>query len=119
MPTITQTAHAISRPGNDMRYAGCDLLLTAGAAVGLGRVDPGDPADEPLAVAVGLTPLGPPDGSVQIELGALVASAMGSGHVLIVAGRAASDPMPGCGGAGEFDYFAGATRSANTTTLSS
>ena len=35
MPTVTQTTHAVRRPGNDMGYAGCDLLLAARAPVGL------------------------------------------------------------------------------------
>jgi hypothetical protein len=87
MPSIAQSTHAVSRPGNDMRYAGRHLLLAARTPVGLGRVDAGNPADEPLAVAVRLTPFDPADGSVQVELGPLVTSAMGSGHAPIVAGR--------------------------------
>ena len=35
MPAVTQPAHAVGRPGNDMRYAGCHLLLTTRAPVGL------------------------------------------------------------------------------------
>lgn len=80
MPAVAQPAHAVGWPGNHMRYAGCHLLLAAWAPVGLGRVGTGDPADEPFAVNVGLTALDPPDGSVQVKLGALIASAMGTWH---------------------------------------
>ena len=86
MPTVLQATHPISRPGNDMRYAGRHLLLTARAPEGLVRAGPADPADEPLTIAVGLTARGPSDGTVQIELGALWTSAMSSGHGSSVGG---------------------------------
>jgi hypothetical protein len=66
MPAVAQTTHAVSRPGNDMRRTGCDLLLASRAPVGLGGVHAGDPADEPLAVAVGLAPFDPTDRSVEV-----------------------------------------------------
>jgi len=87
VPTVAQAAHPVSRPGNNVRYAGCDLLLAARAPVGLGGVHAGDPPDEPLPVAVGLAPFDPTDGPVEVELGALNASAMWSRHGPIVAGR--------------------------------
>ena len=86
MPAIVQAAHAVGGPGNDMRYAVCNLLLAARAAEGLGRAGATDPAYEPFAIAVRLTARHPADGSVQIELGAFRASAMRSGHAPIVAG---------------------------------
>ena len=87
MPAVVQPTHAVGRPGDDMRYAGGHLLLAARTPVGLGRVGAGDPADEPFAVTVGLTALDPTDGSGQVQLGTLLASAMGSGHAPIIAGR--------------------------------
>jgi hypothetical protein len=99
MPTVAQAAHAVSRPGNDMRYAGCHLLLAARTPVGLGRVGSGDPPDEPLAVAVGLTAFDPTDGPVHVKPGVLTAAAMGSGHAPIVAGQKLREhqarPRPG------------------------
>src|SRR5665647_899880 len=89
MPAVLQATHTISRPGNDMRYAGCHLLLTARAPEGLVRAGPADSADEPLTVAVGLTARDPSDGTVQIELGALWSSAMSSGHGSSVGAKAA------------------------------
>lgn len=119
MPALVQTTHAVGWPGHDMRYAGGHLLLAARTAEGPIRASTAHPTDKPFAVAVELTPLDPADGSVQVELCPLVTSAMGSGHTSIIAGRAASGSMPSCGATGPFDYFAGATRSANTTRLSS
>ena len=87
MPSVAQATHAVCRPGNDMRYAGRHLLLAARTPVGLGRVDPSDPADKPLAVAVRLTPFDPAYGPVQVELDPLSTSAMGSGHAPIIAGQ--------------------------------
>ena len=92
MPAIVQAAHAVGGPGNDMRYAVCNLLLAARAAEGLGRAGAADPAYEPLAIAVRLAAWHPADGSVQIELGALRASAMRSGHAAIVAGSGNGSP---------------------------
>ena len=91
MASVAQATHAVSRPGNDMRYAGRDLLLAARTPVGLGRVGPGDPADEPIAVVVGLSPFDPAYGSVQVERGRLLTSAMGSGHAPIIAGQGAGE----------------------------
>ena len=87
MTAVVQPTHAVGRPGNNMRYAGCHLLLAARAPVGLGRVGAGDPADEPVTGIVGLAALHPTDGPVQIQRVSLVASAMRSGHALIIAGR--------------------------------
>lgn len=87
MPAIPETTHAVGRPGNDMRYAGCHLLLAARAPEGPVRSGAGDPAHEPFAVGVGLAAFDPADGSIQIKLGALTASAMRSGHTSIVAGQ--------------------------------
>ena len=86
VPAVVEPAHAVGRPGNDMRYAGYHLLLASRAPVGLGRVGAGDPADEPVAVTVGLAAFDPTDGSPHIKLGSLVASAVGSGHRPIIAG---------------------------------
>ena len=94
MPTLAKATHALGRPGNNMRYAGRHLLLTARAPEGLGRAGATDLADEPFAVTVGLTAFDPAKGAVQIELGALTASAMGSGHLSSVGGTALT-PRPG------------------------
>ncbi len=91
MPAVVQPTHALGRPGNDMRYAGCHLLLAARAPVGLGRAGAADPADEPFAVTVGLPAFDPTDGSVQIKPGVLAASAMGSGHHSSVGGHGDDD----------------------------
>jgi hypothetical protein len=80
MAAVIQAAHALGRPGHDMRYAGCHFLLAARAPEGPRRPGTADPADEPLAVAVGLPTGDPADGSAEVELGALTASAMGSRH---------------------------------------
>src|SRR5665648_280428 len=90
MPTVHQATHPISRPGNDMRYAGRHFLLTARAPEGPVRAGPADPTDEPLTVAVGLPARDPSYGTVQIELGALWTSAMSSGHGSSVGAEAAS-----------------------------
>jgi len=87
MPAVPQATHAVGWPGNDVRYAGCHLLLAARAPEGLGRSGAAHPADEPFAVAVGLPAFDPSDGSEQVELGALTASAMGAVHTPIVAGN--------------------------------
>jgi hypothetical protein len=79
VPAVAHPTHAVGRPGNDMRYSGGHLLLAAGAPVGLGRVA-GDPADEPFTVTVGLTTLTPTEGTVQIQVGGHMTTAMGSGH---------------------------------------
>jgi len=84
---VSEATHALGRPGNDMRYAGRHLLLAARTPEGLGGSGPGDPADEPFAVTVGLPAFAPTDGAVQVELGVLTASAMGAGHGSIVAGK--------------------------------
>lgn len=86
MSAVRQAPDAISRPGDDVRYGGCDLLLTARASVGPCGAGAADPADEPFTVTMGLTARGPADGTVQIELGALTTSAMWTGHTSIVAG---------------------------------
>jgi hypothetical protein len=36
MSAVIQAAHAFSRPGNDVRHAGCHHLLAAGTPEGLG-----------------------------------------------------------------------------------
>jgi hypothetical protein len=90
MPAVAQPTHAVGRPGNDMRYAGCHLLLAARAPVGLGRVGARDPADEPLAVTVELTAFDPTDGSVQIKPGVLAAAAVGSSHPTSLGGQSCS-----------------------------
>lgn len=103
-----------------MWCAGSHLLLAARAPEGLGGAGARDPADEPFAVAVGLTAFDPTDGSVQINLGVLTATAMGSGHALIVAGqRLSGSHARGCTGACSGGYGAGTTRSAKATMLSS
>lgn len=87
MPAVVQPAHAVGWPGNDMGYAGRHLLLatrTAEGPVGAGTTDA---ADKPLAVAVGFAPFDPTDGSVQVQLSTLVASAMGAGHAPIIRAR--------------------------------
>src|SRR5450631_218756 len=89
MPAVVQAAHAFGRPGHDMRYARRQLLLAARTPVGLGRTGATDPADEPFAVAVGLTAFDPTDGSVEVELGDLKTSTMGSGHATTIAGTGA------------------------------
>ena len=86
MPAVIQATDALGRPGNDMRYAGGNLLLTARTPERFGRAGSADPADEPFPVRVGLAAFHPADGPVQIELGGLTTSAMGSGHEPIVAG---------------------------------
>ncbi len=86
MPSVLQAAHALSGPGDDMRYAGRHLLLAARTPEQLRRAGTGDVPDEPFAVAVELAAFDPTDGPVQIELGVLTAAAMGSGHEPIVAG---------------------------------
>jgi hypothetical protein len=95
MPAVAQPAHAFGRPCNDMRCAGGHLLLAAGAPEGLGRARARNPADEPFAVALGLTTFDPTDGSVQIKLGVLTATTMGSGHTPIVAGQGLSERHAG------------------------
>jgi hypothetical protein len=120
MPSVAKATHAVRRPGNDMGYAGRHLLLAARTPIGLGRVDASDPADEPLAVAVRLAPFDPADGSVQVELGPLVTSAMGSGHAPIIAGRAVGEHHARlCRELCHRGYRGGDTRSANATMLSS
>ena len=76
MSSVVQATHAVSRPGNDVRCAGCHLLLTARAPEGLGRAGATDPADKPLTVAVGLAARGSANGALQVELAALATSAM-------------------------------------------
>jgi hypothetical protein len=95
MPAVAQPTHALGRPRNDMRRAGGHLLLASRASEGLGRAGARDPADEPFAIAVGLTAFDPTDGSVQIELGVVTATAMGSRHVPIVAGARLSERHAG------------------------
>ena len=95
MPAVPKATYAVGRPGNDMRYAGRHLLLAARTPEGLGRSGARDPADEPFAVTVGLPAFNPSDGTVQIERGVLVASAMGAGHTSIVAGRRRSGRRTG------------------------
>lgn len=85
MSPVLQPAHTVSRPGHDMCGAGHHLLLTARAPEGLRSTGAADPADEPFAVAVGLAAWNTADGTFEVELGALGASAMWSGHVPIVA----------------------------------
>ena len=80
MPAVIHAAHAIGRPGNNMRYAGQYLLLAPRTQERPGRAGPGDPADEPFTVAVGLPTLDPADSPTQIETGVLATSAMRSGH---------------------------------------
>jgi len=94
MPAVVQATHALGRPGNDMRHAGRHLLLASRTPVGLGGTGAADPADDPFAVAIGLTAREPTNGSGQIELGVLTTSAMGSGHAPIVAG---TGPKRWCG----------------------
>lgn len=91
MSSVVQTTHALGRPGDDVRYAGRHLLLAARAPEGPGRAGAADPANEPFAVAVQLPAGDATDGSVQVELGALRASAVGSGHTPIVAGVRVGD----------------------------
>jgi hypothetical protein len=81
---VIQATQAISRPGNDVRHARLHHLLAAGAPEGLGSTRAADPADEPFAISVRLTPRGSADGPLQIKLGALGTSAMWSGHAPIV-----------------------------------
>ena len=87
MPAVPETTHTVGRPGNDMRYAGCHLLLATRTPEGLGRSGAGDPADEPFAVPVGLAAFHPTHGSIQVELRVLTESAMGTRHTTIVAGQ--------------------------------
>ena len=87
MPAVVKATHTFGGPGDDMRDAGPHFLLTTRAPEGPGRASTADPANKPLAVGVGLSSLDPTDGPVQIELGGLTTSAMGSRHVPIVAGK--------------------------------
>lgn len=87
MPAVIQTTHAIGRPRDDVRYAGCHLLLASRAPEGPVRAGAADPTDEPLAIALGLPTFDTTEGSVQIEPRVLTTSAVGSGHTSIVAGR--------------------------------
>jgi hypothetical protein len=87
MPAVVKATHALGRPGNDVRYAGCHLLLAARAPEGPVRAVARDPLNEPFAVAVGLSAFDPTEGTVQIELRVVSATAMGSGHAPIVAGQ--------------------------------
>ena len=87
MPAVVQATHALGRPCDDVRYAGCHLLLASRAPEGPVRAGAADPTDEPLAIAVGLPAFDPTEGSVQVEPGALTTSAVGSGHGSRVGGR--------------------------------
>jgi len=87
VPAVVHTTHAIGRPRDDVRYAGCHLLLASRAPEGPVRAGAADPTDEPLAIAVGLRAFDATEGSVQVEPGVLTTSAVGSGHESIVAGR--------------------------------
>ena len=94
MPAVAQPTHAVGRPGNHMRYAGCHLLLAARAPVGLGRVGPGDPADEPLAVRVRLAARGATDGAGEVELGVVAATTVRAGHASSVPQAYDRKPRP-------------------------
>jgi len=87
VPAVIQTTHAIGRPRDDVRYAGCYLLLAPRAPEGPVRAGAADPTDEPLAIVVGLPTFDTTEGSVQVEPGVVTAPAVGSGHESIVAGR--------------------------------
>jgi hypothetical protein len=84
MSAVIQATQAISRPGDNVRYARWNHLLAAGAPEGLGRTRAADPADEPFTITVRLTAGCSADGALQIKLGALGTSAMLSGHAPIV-----------------------------------
>lgn len=62
MPPVAEATHPLGRPGNDMPYSGCHLLLAARTPKGLRRAGAGDALDEPLAVAVQLTTFHPAQG---------------------------------------------------------
>ena len=86
VPAVIQATDAISGPRNDVGCAGRHLLLAARTPVGLVCPSTADPTHEPLTVAEGLTPGGPAEGTVQIELCALGSSTVRAGHVPSVAG---------------------------------
>ena len=89
MPSVVHATHALGRPRDDVRYTGCYLLLAARAPERPGRAGAGDPTDEPLAIAVGLSALTPADGPTKVERRVLRTSAVGSGHASRVGAEAA------------------------------
>ena len=95
VPAVVEAAHAVGRPGHDMRDARCDLLLAAGATERLRRARAADPADEPLTVTVRLTAGSPPDGTLQVKCCALGTSSMLSGHSPSVSAAVAVARAPG------------------------
>ncbi len=77
--TPLTTVGAIGPPGHDVRGSRADLLLAAGAAVGLRRCGAGDRVDVPVAVGMGLHvrhPGGKPQGLLLV--GAAIAACHGA-----------------------------------------
>ena len=67
MPPVGQIASSVDRPGHDVRDAGWNLLVAAGAAVGFrGRIA-GNRSHEPVAVARRVDPLDTAAGAALVQ----------------------------------------------------
>ena len=80
VPPVGQVTALVRWPGHNVFDPGPDLLITAGASVGLGRRTGRDSLNQPSTVAAGLLTRQTAASQLFIELGGLVAAPVTTRH---------------------------------------